>query len=76
MSLPRSIEMLTNAWTTEDEIEYLKEIGTSHEYCVRNLSHREMLLKYQRGFNKRRVWNNIDRRKVQTALVKMIKAAR
>lgn len=68
--------MLTSAWTTEDEIEYLKEIGTSSEYCILNLSQREMLLKYQRAFKKRRVWGNIDRSKVRIALVNMIKAAR
>ena len=67
--------MDTSAWTTEEELEYLKTIGKTTE-CCKGISKLKMLEGYMRGFNKRSVWNDIDRKTIQIAVARKIKALR
>lgn len=68
---------MNEAWTTEDELEYIDDIGNSSTAAsVTRLSRRELLNKYIKSLNKRRNWLNINRRQVLTHAVKAMKAAR
>jgi hypothetical protein len=65
------------AWTTEDELEYIDDIGNSSDAAsVTNLSRRELINKYIKALNKRRDWLNINRKTVLTHAVKALKAER
>jgi hypothetical protein len=68
---------MSEAWNTEDELDYLTIIGT-HSECdtVKRKTRRQMLEGYLRGFNRRTAMGAIDRRTIQRAVVQHIKRCR
>jgi len=60
--------MSKQAWTTEDELAYLNEIGTCSPSC-KNMSKGQMLQGYMNGFYRRKDWTHIDKAVIKKRLV-------
>lgn len=59
------------AWETEDELQFITDIGTIHNGC-KQISRRTMLQRYLRSLDKRTNWKNLNRKQILTFVVKQI----
>jgi hypothetical protein len=57
----------TRKWTTQDEIDFLRRIGT-HRTGKNVLPRRELLRKYRRSIAQRSYWGAVDRQLIENYL--------
>lgn len=64
-----------STWGTEDEIHFLKDLGTGVYGQLPRIPRLVLLQRYQATMSLRRRWDGIDRRQIEQACRAMIRAA-